>query len=165
MELVKTKIVRKWRKKSPIGVHGDWEYEIGEAPLPRVTTDTLIAQSSSNPHLYRKDSPSHFIWRVRNAVWPKEVYQLSLDLKDRKIVIRTTNKKYYKRLEIPDMDRLQLPLEESALNFDWGSNTLVVKYKKPKAVLDKEKVEQKERLFTKEKRSAPRDGDVECKQS
>ena len=56
-----------------------------------------------------------FEWRIRNLKWPKEVYSLEIDHNKQEIVVRTSNKKYYKRFDIPDMRRLSLKLEESSL--------------------------------------------------
>jgi len=35
-------------------------------------------------------------WRVRNLPYPKEVYEISVDQEKNQVVIRTTNKKYFK---------------------------------------------------------------------
>lgn len=37
------------------------------------------------------------------------------------------------------MNKMGLKLDPKNLSFDWGSNTLVVMYQKPKIVLDKER--------------------------
>jgi hypothetical protein len=104
-----------------------------------------------------------FIWRVRNITYPKEVYQVTLDPNERKITIRTTNKKYFKKFEIPgkisfpsqlsllyfaklfllDLNRKKLPYEEANLSWKYENNTLIILYKKPKEILiDEEKARQ-----------------------
>lgn len=47
------------------------------------------------------------------------------------MVIKTLNKKYYKRFDIPDLKRLNLELDESKLKVNFQNNTLIisVKYK------------------------------------
>ena len=63
----------------------------------------------------RKDTPERFEWRIRNLKYPKDVYNISIDHNTQEIVIRTSNKKYFKRFDIPDMKRLGLKLEESSV--------------------------------------------------
>jgi hypothetical protein len=41
-------------------------------------------------------------------------------------VVRTTNKKYFKILRIPELDRLQLPPQQEAVQFTHKFNTLVI---------------------------------------
>ncbi len=75
-----------------MGNYTPWEYEIGcSSTAPN--KPELLSESSSNPFVYRKDSKTHFVWRIRNAIWPKDVYQLSIDEKENKLVLKTTNKK------------------------------------------------------------------------
>ena len=45
------------------------------------------------------------------------------------------------------MDRAGIPLQQSSLTTDWGSNTLVIIYNKPAAILE---LEQKDRLERRE---------------
>ena len=61
----------------------------------------------------RKDTEKRFERRIRNLLYPKETYQIEVDHNKQEIVLRTTNKKYYKRFDIPDMKRLGIQLEDS----------------------------------------------------
>lgn len=71
--------------------------------------------------------------------WPKEVYSLEIDHNKQEIIIKTSNKKYYKRFDIPDMKRLKLPLEDSSIAWKYQHNTLIVGYDKPEKVIEVEK--------------------------
>ena len=42
--------------------------------------------------------------------------QVTVDDDARQLVVRTTNKKYFKRIDIEDLDRMKLPIEEKALS-------------------------------------------------
>ncbi len=53
-------------------------------------------------------------------------YNVELDKEKSEIVVRTLNKKYFKRFDIPDMKRLNLKLEESDLKVNFINNTLVI---------------------------------------
>nr|XP_022338733.1 protein DPCD-like isoform X1 [Crassostrea virginica] len=152
-------IVRKWKNKAPLGVKGSqWEYEVGEQLLPRNLDSEGMLESAANPIFVRKDTALSFQWRIRNLPYPIETYNVTADPENRTITVRTSNKKYYKKITVPDMDRAQLPLEQSALSVAHANNTLIITYKKPKEILQMEKEIQEE--FKKLK--ASKDGDVDC---
>ena len=83
-----------------------------------------------------------------------DVYNVSVDVGENKIVVRTSNKKYFKKMAIPEMDRLSLKLTSSQLKFVHSNNTLVIHYRKPSEVLEHEK-----KVFAKLK-SLPAAGDA-----
>jgi hypothetical protein len=43
------------------------------------------------------------------------VYSLEIDHNKQEVIVRTSNKKYYKRFDIPDLKRLKINLDESSL--------------------------------------------------
>lgn len=85
---------------------------------------------------------------------------MTVEPAERKVVIRTTNKKYFKKYGIPELDLLGLPYEGQRLQFYHSNNTLVISYTKPPAMLAAEEEDRQERR----KIRAEEDGDVECKQ-
>ncbi|XP_013865646.1 protein DPCD [Austrofundulus limnaeus] len=153
-------IVRKWRHKSTLGGQSSWEVEVGEPLNFTASLDSdEIKESSSNPIFMRKDTKSSFQWRIHNLPYPKEVFSVSAVPSDRCIIIKTSNKKYYKKFCIPDLDRSQLPLDGSALSFTHSNNTLIVSYKKPTEIL---RLEQELLKELKELKGTD-EGDVDCK--
>uniref|UniRef100_A0A8C5IC84 Protein DPCD n=1 Tax=Junco hyemalis TaxID=40217 RepID=A0A8C5IC84_JUNHY len=152
---------RKWREKNTLGGTGKWQVEVGEptSPLLGALESELITESSSNPIFMRKDTLSSFQWRIRNLPYPKEVYSVCVEEEQRCCVIRTTNKKYYKKFSIPDLDRYHLPLDAAALSFTHANNTLIITYQKPKEILAAEEQLQKEL----KKIKAANSGDGDCK--
>ena len=52
------------------------------------------------------------------------------------MVIRTKNKKYFKKISIPDLDRFSLPYLQSSVSFAHANNTLILSYEKPVQVLN-----------------------------
>ncbi|KAM7536003.1 hypothetical protein Aperf_G00000099681 [Anoplocephala perfoliata] len=114
-------IERKWKEVPVLGGEGRWTFEIGQEPEK---PDTDIRESSSS-------------WRIRNLPYPSETYQLSIE--DNVIVLRTTNKKYYKRFTIPDLDRIGVRLDPALLSKIYKNNTLVISYAKPSSYLAFEK--------------------------
>ncbi|XP_044772068.1 protein DPCD isoform X3 [Neomonachus schauinslandi] len=142
-------LVRKWRVKSALGALGQWQIEVGEPALPGAGSlgSEFIKEDNANPIFMRKDTKMSFQWRIRNLPYPKDVYSVCVDQKERCIVVRTTNKKY------------QLPLDESSLSFAHANCTLIISYQKPKEVLAAESELQKE--LKKVKTAHSSDGD--CK--
>ena len=51
---------------------------------------------------------------------------------------RTKNKKYYKRFNIPDLERLNIKLDESLMKVNFVNSTLIISYTKPKEILEAE---------------------------
>ncbi|XP_077679454.1 protein DPCD isoform X3 [Eretmochelys imbricata] len=131
-------LARKWREKNALGSCGKWQVE---------------------PIFMRRDTQTSFQWRIRNLPYPKEVYSVSVEKDQRCCVVRTTNKKYYKKFPIPDLDRFQLPLDAAALSFTYANATLIITYRKPQEILAAEEELQKEL----KKIKAANDGDGECK--
>eukprot|EP00759_Apiculatamorpha_spiralis_P044637 PhF_6_TR41586/c0_g1_i1/m.63016/K20800/DPCD; protein DPCD len=156
-------LLRKVRQgKNALGRESPWVYEVGSEPkVFRPDTDTL-REASTEPVLSRKDSADYFEWRVRNLPYPKETYDVSVDLEKQQIVVRTTNKKYFKRIDVPDLKRQGTPMVASNLAWDWKHNTLLVMYKKDKVVKEVEATNKKERLQMKPER--PGEQEPQCAQ-
>ncbi|KAL7404768.1 hypothetical protein ABVT39_018751 [Epinephelus coioides] len=154
-------IVRKWRNKSTLGAKGQWQVEVGEPTTGPVTSldSDVIKENCSNPVFMRKDTKSSFQWRIRNLPYPKDVFSVFAEPSERCIIIKTSNKKYYKKFSVADLDRSQLPLDNSALSFTHANNTLIVSYKKPKEILTLEQ----ELLKELKKLKGTSEGDVDCK--
>lgn len=150
--------VRKWKKKSTLGREGKWDYEIGEDLRPVNLDMENISESRGNPMFTRKDNSKAFQWRIRNLPYPLEVYSVTVDDDKHSITIRTSNKKYYKKFQIPDMERAKVDLEQSAISKAHANNTLIITYKKPPLILEQEKLIRQELV----KMKSSRDGDVEC---
>lgn len=108
----------------------------------------------------RCDQREVFQWRIRNVPYPPEVFSVTADPAERKLVIRTANKKYFKRFPVPELDLLGLPLEQHRLQWHHANITLVVSYAKPPAVLAAENEERAQRHAMRGKE----EGNVDCKQ-
>jgi hypothetical protein len=94
------------------------------------------------PIFIRKDTSDRFEWRIRNLKWPKEVYSIEIDHSKQEVVVKTSNKKYYKRFDIPDLKRLGIKLDESNVVWKYQHNTLIIGYDKPEKILELDKKKQ-----------------------
>eukprot|EP00051_Salpingoeca_urceolata_P008395 m.105645 g.105645 ORF g.105645 m.105645 type:complete len:128 (-) comp15731_c0_seq3:77-460(-) len=112
----------------------------------------------TQPVFLRQDTPKEFQWRVRNMPYALDVYSVTVDSEKQQLVLRTTNKKYFKRFSVPDMERLGIELDQDAVSLAHANNTLIISYQKPPAVLALEKQLKTMRAGIK----ANQEGDVEC---
>lgn len=133
-------LLRKVRKAAPLGSkEPEWIYEVGQAPEAAFDPHSdIMRASASNPIFLRKDTPEHFQWRVRNLPYPADVYSITIDHEKQEIVVRTSNKKYYKRIQVPDLARLGLKMQDNALTWKHQHNTLVISYARPAEVVEHE---------------------------
>ena len=126
------------RRVKKIGMTGkeQWTTEIGEEIKPRSNDEFLIRENDNNPLFIRKDTQKEFQWRIRNLKGDADNFMVECDKDKQQIVIRTKNKKYYKRFNIPDLERLNIKLDENLMKVNFVNNTLVISYTKPKEALD-----------------------------
>mmetsp|Transcript_25708 Transcript_25708/g.59286 ORF Transcript_25708/g.59286 Transcript_25708/m.59286 type:complete len:195 (-) Transcript_25708:175-759(-) len=151
---------RRVRTKTRLGGIAPWVIEVGEAERPAGGADLLLAESSDNPILMRKDTKEAFQWRIRNLPYPADVYSVTVNPEEKKLVVRTSNKKYFKKIDIPDMEQALQPFEQEAVSFNHANRTLVISYRKPQPILEAEKAWKVER----NKMKIAKEGDVECPQ-
>ena len=128
------------RRVKKIGMTGkeQWTTEIGEEIKPRSNDEFLIRENDNNPLFIRKDTQKEFQWRIRNLKGDADNFMVECDKDKQQIVIRTKNKKYYKRFNIPDLERLNIKLDENLMKVNFVNNTLVISYTKPKEALEAE---------------------------
>jgi len=95
----------------------------------------LLRASATNPIFLRKDTPDSFQWRIRNLPYPASVYSVLVDHEKQEVVVRTSNKKYFKRIGVPDVVGVGLKLKDELLSWKHQHNTLIISYAKPAEVL------------------------------
>jgi len=163
-------LLRKVRKPNTLGGEGTWVVEVGVDSDVRRTKAMiereLLVEVNGSPELVAQETKEAFVFRIRNLPYPKENFVVSIDVDKSplgEIVIRTVNKKYFKRLTIPPLVRAKLPLEQSMLKWSVAHNTLLVEYGKSLTIKAKDSVESKERATMKAVRL--KDGEQpQCKQ-
>uniref|UniRef100_A0A7S3YGL9 Protein DPCD n=2 Tax=Lotharella globosa TaxID=91324 RepID=A0A7S3YGL9_9EUKA len=98
------------------------------------------------------------MWRIRNIPYERSVYRLTIDSDRQQIVLRTTNKKYFKRISIPQLQAVgeKLSADPSLLTYTHDNNTLIIQYKKSSKVIQVEAEYAKKRARDAEKEK--RDG-------
>ena len=98
----------------------------------------------AQPTVSRCDTAREFVWRVRNVPWPAETYSVTVEERD--VVLRTSNRKFFKRLKLPELDAAKppLPLSAAALTWHHAGTTLAISYRKPPEVLAAESAEREQ---------------------
>lgn len=152
---------RAWKRKTELKNDDKWDIEVGD-PEPTFNKDEsiLIKENSSQPFISRRYTKLNLEWRIRNLPYPIEIYSVTVDLDDKCIVVRTSNKKYFKKIFIPEMERLGLTPEQQNISFSHKFNTLIISYKKPREFIEFEK-----QLWNELKNLRPKDQPMDCKPS
>lgn len=132
-------MLRRSRKAASLGGEGEWVLEVGQVQEKAFDPHSdMLRASSSNPIFLRKDTPDHFQWRVRNLPYSADVYSVTIDHEKQQIVVRTSNKKYFKRIDVEDLARLNLKLKDELLSWKHQHNTLIISYARPAEVIKAE---------------------------
>lgn len=134
-------IARKQRERLTSGSDGQWEYTYG-SPVDNTSDKDLMSVSSKNPTFLRMDSEDNWEYRVRQIPYPAQTYNVTVDEQRNQIVIRTSNKKYFKRIDAPPGEKF----DPSKVDWAWNYGTLVIRHAKPARVKVAEKAEMEWRL-------------------
>ncbi|XP_077259467.1 protein DPCD isoform X1 [Temnothorax americanus] len=136
---------RAWKEKNNFGTNVGWTVEVGDPELKQSNIEIYGIEESSNafvvflqPFITRRITKTSLEWRIRNLPYPESVYSITAE-QDGTMTVRTSNKKYFKKLKIPDLERIGLKPEQQRISFWHRYNTLIITYKKPPQLLDVEK--------------------------
>ncbi|XP_014102951.1 protein DPCD [Bactrocera oleae] len=136
---------RAWRKCKQLMGEPEWEIELGETPRQinqglggggdadnsSVNNDFTLLESNTSPVITKRITKKNIEWRIRNLPYPIQVYQVTTEPDKRAIVVRTTNKKYYKVISVPELDRCNLLPTQANISTHHQYNTLIITYSKP----------------------------------
>lgn len=122
-----------------------WQMEIGKDS----TTDQNceIRENSKNPTVARVDTHDFFQFRIRNFKDSFGKVDVSIDVDGDLIIVKSSNKKYYKRIYIPDLSRvvkvyeqfyhktiIKPQLNPAELEFYVKFNALIINVRKPRII-------------------------------
>lgn len=149
-------LLRKWRRRTNLGREMSWEIEVGEAEeAASAEVVTGMYTSKSTPTVSRLDSETAFVFKITNLPGPESNYFLTVE--NDELLLRTQNKKYFKRLVIQDLRRAKLPHMVNLAKLKLQNNTLIIAYTKPPDIRSAEKAAAEAR-----RTSLKKDGDVQC---
>ncbi|XP_059615200.1 protein DPCD [Phlebotomus argentipes] len=131
---------RAWRKKKELRGEPDWEIELGDCVKDlRLGGEFLLKESNTEPILTKRITKTNIEWRIRNLPYPVETYSILADCEKNSIIVRTSNKKYFKVIQVPELQRCNSSPKQENISFKHQHNTLIIQYQKPKILLDMEK--------------------------
>uniref|UniRef100_A0A182NQ94 Protein DPCD n=1 Tax=Anopheles dirus TaxID=7168 RepID=A0A182NQ94_9DIPT len=131
---------RAWKNKSALMQKEEWLVELGE-PLPVGLTENeiMMRESSSEPTLFKRLTRNSIEWRIRNLPYPISNYAVMCDEQEKTITVRTTNKKYFKKIQVPEFVRCNIGPKQEDISVVHKNSTLIITYKKPVILLEMEK--------------------------
>lgn len=148
---------RAWRKCKQLMGEPEWEIELGEEPRQlnwgggnkgnaagggdadnMCGSEFTVRESNSAPLLTKRVTKKNIEWRIRNMPYSLNVYNVSAEPEMHAIVVRTTNKKYYKVIPVPDLDRCGVPPIQANISINHQFNTLIITYQKPEIMCEME---------------------------
>ncbi|XP_031638844.1 protein DPCD [Contarinia nasturtii] len=126
---------RAWKKKQNILSTDDgWEIELGDTISNTKDLNQIIKETNKAPILTKRITRHNIEWRIRNLPYPLENYLITADNIKRAIIIRTKNKKYFKEIQIPELSRCNIQIQQKAMSISHQHNTLIITYRKPELV-------------------------------
>jgi hypothetical protein len=143
-------LVRRWKAPAgPAQAAARWEYELGEAPAAAAAAGgaagaPLLRESSCAMTWLARDAGAEWHFVVRNAAFPLDLFQLAVE--GESLVLRTSNKKFFKRWAIPSLQRAGRQPEARAVQLVMGAEGLVVRYRKPQDLHRAELEERQKRV-------------------
>ncbi|XP_001353891.1 protein DPCD [Drosophila pseudoobscura] len=147
---------RAWRKCKQLMGQPEWEIELGEEPRQlnwsgnttngagggdaanTPDDDFMLRESNTAPLLTKRVTKKNIEWRIRNMPYPLNVYNVSASPEQHSIIVRTTNKKYYKVIPVPELDRCGTSPAQSNISVHHQFNTLIITYLKPPILCEME---------------------------
>ena len=127
---------RAWRRCKQLVVEPAWEIEVGDASAAE--DDFVMKESNTAPAMSQRVTEKNLEWRIRNLPYPMEVYQVQADAEKNAIVVKTTNRKYYKVISVPELARCGLKPEQANIAIQHQYNTLFISYRKPELLCEME---------------------------
>ncbi|XP_055621694.1 protein DPCD [Toxorhynchites rutilus septentrionalis] len=131
---------RAWKVRSDLLKNDNWSIELGDA-IPKVEKNDgfLMREASSEPFLSKRVTRHAIEWRIRNLHYPLSTYTITCDGDARTITVRTSNKKYFKKIAVPEFERCNFPPVQEDLTVRHQNQTLIISYKKPPILIEMEK--------------------------
>uniref|UniRef100_A0A182YSW6 Protein DPCD n=1 Tax=Anopheles stephensi TaxID=30069 RepID=A0A182YSW6_ANOST len=131
---------RAWKNKTVLMQKEEWIIELGESiPVGLKENELMLKESCSEPTLAKRVTRNAIEWRIRNLPYPLSTYMVTCDENDGAIVVRTSNKKYFKRIEVPEFKRCNIVAKQDDLSVVHKNCTLIITYKKPAILLEMER--------------------------
>ncbi|XP_035793751.1 protein DPCD-like isoform X1 [Anopheles albimanus] len=147
---------RAWKVKSRLIRKDEWEIELGDSKCPIfIENEPILKEAETEPVMSKRITRNVIEWRISNLPYPLATYTISCNGSSRTLTIKTTNNKFFKKIDIPEFHRCMFEPKQEDLTVNHRNSTLILTYKKPLVLLEMEKavllklqdVETLERVF------------------
>lgn len=78
------------------------------------------------PYIIKRITSTALEWRIRNLSYPIDVYSVLADPDNKCIIVKTSNKKYYKKITIPELERVNLVPDQKRIEYTYKFGTLII---------------------------------------
>uniref|UniRef100_A0A182WAX7 Protein DPCD n=1 Tax=Anopheles minimus TaxID=112268 RepID=A0A182WAX7_9DIPT len=131
---------RAWKNKTALLQKEEWAIELGDSiPVGLKENELMLRESNTEPLLSKRITRNALEWRIRNLPYPISTYTVTCEETDGTITVRTSNKKYFKKIEVPEFKRCNIVPQPDGLSVAHKNSTLIITYKKPTILLDMER--------------------------
>lgn len=86
----------------------------------------FLGECFHQPILTKRLTRHKIEWRIRNLSYPLETYLVTADQAKKMLIVRTTNKKYFKEIDIPELNRCDLYPQQDAIFVSHQHDTLII---------------------------------------
>lgn len=131
---------RAWRSAQNLtkGPSAEWTLELGDTvrELNPSAEQFVVKESLTEPILSKRVTRVNLEWRIRNLPYALQTYEVAPfgvdEIGERRyaIVVRTTNKKYYKVIPVVELQRCETVPQASNITVQHQSNTLIITVRK-----------------------------------
>jgi hypothetical protein len=124
---------RKWRRNDKLKGPTPWMIEFGTSPIPPAPNGAknTVSESASNPAWVALDQGLYWLFKVDNISFPIDTYSVQVDDEKQQLVLKTTNKKYFKRWSIGPLLRSSTPLDISSVSMVHEGGCLFIRVSIP----------------------------------
>ncbi|XP_058462355.1 protein DPCD [Malaya genurostris] len=131
---------RAWKLRSDLIRKDNWEIELGEhIPKQFQSNEMLLSEATTEPFLSKRITRNAIEWRIRNLPYPLNTYTITCDGAAHMVTVRTSNKKYFKKIVVPEFQRCNFEPKVEDLMLRHQNQTLIISYKKPPILIEMEK--------------------------
>uniref|UniRef100_A0A2M4AY37 Protein DPCD n=1 Tax=Anopheles triannulatus TaxID=58253 RepID=A0A2M4AY37_9DIPT len=131
---------RAWKVKPTLIRKEEWEIELGDSKSTSlVENEPILKEAETEPVVWKRITRNFIEWRIRNLPYPLATYTITCDATSRTLIIKTSNSKFFKKLDIPEFHRCMFEPKREDLTVKHKNSTLILTYKKPLVLLEMEK--------------------------
>lgn len=118
---------RAWKIKSRLIRKEEWQIELGDSKCPSlIENEPILMEAKTEPMVWKRITRNFIEWRISNLPYPLATYTITCNGNSKTITIKTTNNKYFKKLDIPEFHRCMFEPKQEELAIKHRNSTLIL---------------------------------------